>query len=87
MRPFVKLDAPDRPKALYRYTVKGQGTFPFDMLRYDCAYPATSEAAYKLYPSMFVASGNAVKEQSVELRSYFEPTVGRWQSFGWSVEG
>ena len=86
MQPFIKLAAPDRPKAVYRYTVKGQGTFPFDMLRYDCAYPASSEAAAGLYPSIFDGADNRHNVLSVELRSYFPPTVGRWQSFGWTVE-
>lgn len=73
-----------------RFTVKGKGHFPFDMLRYDACYPASSEDAMKL---AFDRSGYASlkeSERSVELRSegrnrHWEPTDARWRSFMWVV--
>ena len=74
---------------LHEYYVTGHGTFPFDMLRYDCAWPSTGEDVY-----LIVKSGERrfqdgetshYKEVSVGLRSLNPPTIDRWSSFGWSV--
>lgn len=66
----------------HRYTVEGSGYFPLDMLRYDSSYPATSEAVDGL-------NGLQEQQRTVELgcvnHKKWEPTVGRWNSFGWSV--
>lgn len=65
----------------YSYYVTGSGEFPWDMLRYDHAWPATSEDAVKLAPF-----GDAKRERrSIRIRSLSEPTIGRWASFMWSV--
>ncbi len=70
---------------LYRATVKGSGTFPLDMLRYDRACPATERDS-----GLMEAEG--VREvdvlvHSVNPRKYERdvPTVARWESFGWKV--
>ena len=61
----------------FEYTVRGDGTFPLDMLRYDCSWPATSEDVSWLW------SGK--EERELMLRSDREPTYARWSSFGWEV--
>lgn len=69
-----------KPKFIYEYWASGTGEFPFDMLRYDQAWPVSSEDAYKL---------GVVEEphkiRSIRLRSYRPPTIDRWSSFTWSV--
>jgi hypothetical protein len=69
---------------LYRYTVRGRGSFPFDMLRYDAAWP-TSNGASEL--SLLASRPGVARliQNSVELLSHSKPTVGRWNSFGWYV--
>jgi len=74
----IKLSATDRPKARYQYTVRGSGTFPIDMLRYDAAYPAGRETVDGLAPSNYA-------KRKVRLISYHPPTADRWKSFGWTV--
>lgn len=73
-----KMPASERPKVFYEYQVKGHGSFPIDMLRYDSAWPAKQEEIH-LLDSMHL------KSRIVTLRSYSEPTPARWNSFGWSV--
>lgn len=85
----MKILAADRPKVLYTYTVEGTGEFPFDMLRYDSASPASQEAVFKLALGHY-ASMERVREwmqtrRQVEMQSYWPPTVARWASFGWKV--
>jgi len=64
---------------VYEYTVEGFGHFPFDMLRYDCAYPKNQSDVMH----MIRRDINAVRQ--VTLRSFKLPTEGRWNSFGWKV--
>jgi hypothetical protein len=74
----------------WKFTVKSlRGTmFPLDMLRYDCAFPRTSEAVSKIEQNL---SGRLEDRISIEpfelqLRSDVKPpTLARWQSFGWLV--
>lgn len=79
-----KLSAPERPKAFYEYYVTGRGVFPFDMFRYDGAWPATGEDAAKLEWER-INSDRGRDNRSIKVRSYQEPTIARWSSFGWSV--
>lgn len=70
---------------MYRveFHVNGRGIFPLDMLRYDCCFPANGQSAF------------AIGENGSELRTVtlvrfagtksWEPTNGRWASFGWGV--
>ena len=80
---ITKLVASDRPRELYRYRVSGTGHFPIDMLRYDCAYPASPEAVSAIGA---VSRTAHVDRRTVELRSHHPPTRDRWASFGWLVE-
>jgi hypothetical protein len=67
-----------RPKIRYEYWVTGKGSFPLDMLRYDCAWPASGDDAPKINGNLWPST------RSIRMRSYQEPTVERWSSFGWT---
>lgn len=80
------LESGERPRYTYTYWVTGTGDFPYDMLRYDAAWPSAPDDAQKLGWSY--ADPNAPRDQhrrSVMLRSNSEPTIDRWASFTWSV--
>ena len=65
-----------------RFKVKGNGTFPFDMLRYDACHPVNEDEARSL------AATNTREVELVSRRpigSQQDPTYGRWNSFGWWV--
>ena len=79
----TNLPAQDRPRTFYRYKVIGTGRFPIDMLRYDSAYPASSEAVSTMGADDLRRSGAL---RTVELCSYRLPTNERWRSFGWIVQ-
>lgn len=61
-----------------RIRVTGRGEFPMDMLRRDCAWPASTEDACKILDS---------EKRTVELvaQSRRFVTRERWASFGWKV--
>jgi hypothetical protein len=65
------------------FCVRGAGPFPLDMLRYECAYPATEADANLMGPSHR-------EERTVRLISRMkgdnDPAAARWRSFGWVVE-
>lgn len=72
--------------AIYRFefTVCGRGEFPFDMLRYDACFPMTDGDASML--SVYPRGTIYKSTREVRLVSTVkEPTVGRWNSFGWGV--
>lgn len=76
-----------KPKKEYRKTeivVRGNGNFPFDMLRYDNAAPASSEDA-----SSIANIDEAFVYRDVKLNRFSyegdKATEGRWRSFGWVV--
>lgn len=77
----LRLLQSQRPKNLYFYKVTGGGAFPFDMLRYDAAWPSTTQDASKLVED----DSTPFKKREVTLQSYREPTVDRWKSFAWVV--
>ena len=57
------------------FIVEGRGTFPVDMLRYDCCYPSGSKDAAALLtkePRRVVLIGERI-------------TAARWKSFLWNV--
>lgn len=63
------------------FTVRGRGTFPFDMLRYDTCHPATAEDAIKLGEKDL-----RVVRLTMQTRTKIRvPTEDRWTSFGWTV--
>lgn len=66
------------------YEVTGNGQFPFDMLRYDRAWPNSGEDARKIGLTDWLDTVH--RSRTVRLHSNKSPTEGRWNSFGWSVE-
>lgn len=77
-----KLDTVERPKFFHEYWVTGRGVFPFDMLRYDHAWPAGESQSYKLEAGFY---GERAPLRSVKLWSHKSPTIARWDSFNWVV--
>lgn len=69
------------PKA-YRFTVRGRGSFPIDMLRYDRATPYNEVDSNSISRAMHVGPWESV---DVELISQRPPTEDRWASFSWQV--
>ena len=73
------------PQKLYvfNFAVRGSGQFPYDMLRYDHAWPAWEEE------SGYLAQDWAADAREVCLRMASShdkgPNVDRWRSFGWAV--
>jgi hypothetical protein len=74
------------------FEVEGVGPFPFDMLRYDGCYPASSEDATAMGRSN---PKIARRVRLTTLRGFLPdvnpanvgPTTARWLSFGWRVTG
>ena len=62
----------------YTFTVRGRGSFPYDMLRYDMCWPLTPDGTSNLEP-------DATHMRDVKLCGLRWPTSGRWQSFNWTV--
>jgi hypothetical protein len=62
----------------FDYEVSGVGHFPADMLRHDQAWPASEFDSGKISQSTYDA-------RTVRLTGLNDPTVGRWESFGWAV--
>lgn len=63
------------------YQVEGGGTFPFDMLRYDTAWPS-KEIETPLLAPYRVTLGT---RRTISITGLRKPTVERWASFGWKV--
>jgi hypothetical protein len=63
--------------------VEGRGEFPFDMLRYDSAFPYREEDSSKLKSSLSLDMRRVVLcRRGVNASS---STAARWSSFGWQV--
>lgn len=66
-----------------RFTVRGAGVFPADMLRYDCCWPVSTASAMNV-----IGDGHeGLGPRAVELITMAKnmPTKDRWVSFGWVV--
>lgn len=68
-----------------RYTVRGSGSFPSDMLRYDDATFASPEDEAKASASREERDINLILTHRPHYRKSRKPTTGRWESFGWEV--
>ena len=70
-----------------RFTVRGSGKFPADMLRYDACYPATEGDARAIYTAEWDTAPYDVTVEAVregkDQRTRHTPE--RWKSFGWEV--
>ncbi len=71
-------------KLIHTFRVTGARGFPLDMLRYDCAWPATSDDAVTV-SDLITGSIPHGHSTQVLFRSINPPTSGRWASFGWTV--
>ena len=77
-----------------RFNVHGAAAFPIDMLRYDGCYPASGKDSARLEDSLRRSSSTSSSkpitlEHIGEGRGAFvawNPTNGRWESFGWHVD-
>lgn len=72
---------------IHQIRVRGFDTFPIDMLRFDCCYPATMEDADLIATSV---RSESREHRTVVLQraSSYGTTlwaIERWKSFGWSV--
>ncbi len=72
---------------LIRFTVKGSFNFPTDMLRHDACWPVGATDSSRME---FSAESRSPEGYEIELahwapNSNWQPTVGRWASFGWYV--
>ena len=82
-----------RKYAAFKFSVRGSGEFPLDMLRYAACHPNTQEDAWKIEAQGIGFDLTKVRE--VELVGYqgipLSPnaiaahTSARWASFGWTV--
>lgn len=63
-------------------------SFPIDMMRYDACRPASEQDSGAITRTFDAGAG---KSEPVQMRSdctenrHWEPTAGRWDSFGWEV--
>lgn len=74
----------DPIRSLCEFTVEGRGSFPIDMLRYDSCWPAREGSdSFEIEASFRPRSGTG--KRKVRLVGTREPTIGRWESFGWKV--
>jgi hypothetical protein len=64
----------------HEFCVEGGGEFPFDMLRYDSAYPKTQSDVV----AMLTKGRRAV---TLVSHSPNAPTVERWSSYLWRLKG
>ncbi len=74
----------------FYFAAVGRGVFPFDMLRYDQAFPATEgEDSPKLAVGLYGVDEAFKKPRVVVLcvnwEKHYRNTPGRWESFGWRV--
>jgi hypothetical protein len=63
------------------FTVTGRGDFPWDMLRHDRCFPATTADAMKL------ERPDSPTQRAIRLvaSQLADITPARWESFGWKV--
>jgi hypothetical protein len=70
-----------------KFTVRGNGFFPIDMLRYDHCYPSTEKDSAMIIDSFF--HQRLSREWEVNLMTNSSKpnvlTKERWESFGWKI--
>lgn len=67
---------------LHKFSVRGIGRFPIDMLRYDACYPASGQDSAKIND---IRERRVIELVAVHHSKAFEPTAARWNSFCWWV--
>jgi hypothetical protein len=73
-----------KPSEFY-FTVRGSWPFPYDMLRYDGAYPRTQNDAAKLQALARDTTDAGIVEIDMATRDPNAPNRRRWQSHLWAV--
>ncbi len=68
---------------LRRFTVRGSGEFPLDMLRYDSCWPKTGHDVAALEDHTARRDVRLCKYAANKRGPFFE--AGRWRSFGWEA--
>jgi hypothetical protein len=68
----------------FRITVSGGGEFPVDMLRRDECYPNGESDSYAI---QHMSDFRTIVLFKASSNPWWTPTGGRWESFGWKVEG
>jgi hypothetical protein len=97
-RYLIATDGKAEPMYCIEYRVIGRGNFPYDMLRHDMAHPVGPDDAANLQHPHEIADtsdpegyATALRQtRTVKLRTWtrnkhWQPTYGRWASFGWHV--
>lgn len=72
----------------FEFTVSGETSFPLDMLRFEGAYPSSSEDVFNIVESRNderPAGRIFVNLISVHSKDWL-PVQARWRTFGWRVE-
>lgn len=64
-----------------QYKVRGSGSFPIDMLRYDCSFPVSEFDSGQIEKS---GERTVCLASSVTHAGIFHSKL-RWASFGWQV--
>ena len=73
---------------LQYFTVEGEGDFPFDMLRYDNAWPELESEIHKLVPAPTEKYGQPRRIKLLRFTFNGEgPNEARWKSFLWKIAG
>ena len=70
-----------------KFTVRGAGQFPLDMLRYDCCHPHGSDDVRQMEHDRSIREVTLVRVcmSSTAWARQYAVTEGRWASFGWTV--
>ena len=68
-----------------RFKVRGNFSFPVDMLRYDACYPATQDAVNKMRWQADGETREVTLMQLHQRKNGAHVTEDRWASFGWEV--
>lgn len=68
-----------------KFTVRGSGPFPIDMLRYDYCWPATEQDSGLIQCDRMTERMTRGVRISRVVEQGKVPTDARWQSFGWTV--
>lgn len=69
----------------YMFSVSGAGSFPLDMLRYDCCFPNSPDDAANMHAKIRGNRTVTLIRNAATVADAMNVTEGRWASFGWIV--
>ncbi len=67
------------------FVVNGSGSFPVDMLRYDCCYPESQADVQRAFCERGERVVHLVSQCGEKRHAEQIPTDDRWESFTWRV--